>query len=78
MAPLYWQAALFVLGSLPTFVLSLGLFLKDSIPHPLPLEATGNPRGPRAWLGATVSKALRALGASIELVQSLVGRAILQ
>lgn len=29
-APLYWHAALFVLRSLPTFVLSLGLFLKDS------------------------------------------------
>lgn len=70
-APLYWHAVLFVLRSLPTFVLSLGLFLKDSRPPPLP--STGNPRGPRTWLGATVSKELRALGTCIGLVRSLVG-----
>jgi len=71
-APLYWRASMFVLRSLPTFVLILWLFF-EGFQGPPPLTFKGNRKSKGAtWLGATVSEEPRGLGASIGLVLTLV------
>lgn len=69
-AALHRHAALFVLGmyvTLLAFAPSLGLLLKDfSSRAPLTFQGDRKP-----WLSATVCEVFRALGASLDLVQSL-------
>lgn len=50
-APLYWRASMFVLRSLPTFVLILWLFLKDSRDPPLTFKGNRKSKGAKDMAG---------------------------